>query len=347
MQIQRVGACEWERLRVIRLAALADAPGAFSSTFEREAGWPRESWQAWAGSSEEGTRQRTFIADEAGAWLGIATGAVNHRRAGAVLYSMWVAPTARRRGIGRRLVEAVIDWARSRDLPAIWLWVTEGNHAADHLYRTHGFVRSGRDEDGAQELVLWLADRPTVSRAGPVADFLYGLCVILLPEPVNTLVGRLRQRFDPVSAAFVPPHITVSQPLAVPLVGARTRRLRHIAHEFAPFGVAYGPARTFPESIVDYLAVEPQSAILAIRNRLHETGWFRLDMPHTDDFVAHITIREHAGAVDNDPGGIHEAVDDAVKPGTFRCGALAVLAPGSTDRFRPIARFRLGPSHTP
>ena len=324
MQIRRVTSGDWEQLRTIRLAALADAPDAFSSTFEHEVAWPSESWRMWAASSDAGDRQATFIAEGTGAWLGIATGAVHRWRAGAILYAMWVDPDARRQGVGRQLVEAVVAWARSRDLPAIWLWVADGNEPAVALYATLGFVRSGRIESDAHELVLPLTELPAPPD-GPLADFHLGTLAILLPEPLTTRVGELRRRFDPVSAAVAPPHITLTQPLAVPLTEARLRRITDIAGSFPSFDIGYGPARTFADSAVVYLAVEPADRLEELRGRLHGTGWFRLDLPHTDDFVPHITIREFGdpNAIPSDD--LRERLDAAVGSGSFRCTDVAVL----------------------
>ena len=56
---------------------------------------------------------------------------------------MWVAPSARSGGIGRRLVTAVVDWARTIDADRVELWVTDGNEPARRLYARHGFVVTG------------------------------------------------------------------------------------------------------------------------------------------------------------------------------------------------------------
>ncbi|WP_420635294.1 ribosomal protein S18-alanine N-acetyltransferase [Candidatus Palauibacter sp.] len=55
-----------------------------------------------------------------------------------------VASAARRRGIGTRLVEAVLSEARLRGARQIILDVREGNRSAQSLYRGHGFDIVGR-----------------------------------------------------------------------------------------------------------------------------------------------------------------------------------------------------------
>jgi ribosomal protein S18 acetylase RimI-like enzyme len=61
----------------------------------------------------------------------------------AALTSLWVDPRFRGRGVGTALIDAVVDWARHRDLSQVLLWVTEGNQHAEALYLRNGFVRTG------------------------------------------------------------------------------------------------------------------------------------------------------------------------------------------------------------
>lgn len=55
-----------------------------------------------------------------------------------------VLPEARRQGIGRALVEALIEEAKARDLVCLHLEVREGNEGARRLYEALGFVTDGR-----------------------------------------------------------------------------------------------------------------------------------------------------------------------------------------------------------
>jgi ribosomal protein S18 acetylase RimI-like enzyme len=58
------------------------------------------------------------------------------------LLSMWVAPTHRRAGVGRSLVEAVIGWARAMNVRTMHLLVTSNNAGAIEFYRRLGFART-------------------------------------------------------------------------------------------------------------------------------------------------------------------------------------------------------------
>lgn len=59
------------------------------------------------------------------------------------LISMWVAPTARGRGVGDALVHEVERWGCSEGAHTLRLRVADGNRAASELYQRHGFRHTG------------------------------------------------------------------------------------------------------------------------------------------------------------------------------------------------------------
>jgi len=59
---------------------------------------------------------------------------------------MYVAPEARAQGLGRQLVQAVLDAARQRPgLRVVQLTVTQGNEGAQALYARCGFQVFGQE----------------------------------------------------------------------------------------------------------------------------------------------------------------------------------------------------------
>jgi len=175
--VRQITTDDWELMRDVRLAALADAPSAFGSSYAREARFTEEQWR---GRINE--RSVTFFAhdDSAGpaaaasaaladaepagkgpANQGPATGpagtgpdrALPAGLAGvyvedgeADLVSMWVRPSARRLGVGEALVEAAAAWARDHGYQALFLWVTESNMPARRLYEQLGFTLTGESQ---------------------------------------------------------------------------------------------------------------------------------------------------------------------------------------------------------
>jgi GNAT superfamily N-acetyltransferase len=143
VEIRRIRADEGERLRDVRLRALQDAPGAFSSTFEQSRHRPRAEWDDMAANGSSGEKRAMFIAEPAdgrGPFLGLAGGFSAESRPGSIeLISMWVDPVTRGAGLGTRLVGAVAGWARAGGARQVELWVVEENDLAIALYRRCGF----------------------------------------------------------------------------------------------------------------------------------------------------------------------------------------------------------------
>jgi ribosomal protein S18 acetylase RimI-like enzyme len=62
------------------------------------------------------------------------------------LTSMWVSPEVRRIGLGTRLVQHALNWARSCGAVRVHLWVTVGNEPAERLYDGLGFIATGEEQ---------------------------------------------------------------------------------------------------------------------------------------------------------------------------------------------------------
>jgi ribosomal protein S18 acetylase RimI-like enzyme len=129
---------DWERLRSIRLRALRDAPDAFGTTLDAAVAQSPESW------SKQILAMSTFIATSDGVDVGVVRCAPDTTSTEtAWLISMWVAPEARRRGIGAALADAVTEHARSRGMARLLLDVRDDNEPAIALYAGKGFKRTG------------------------------------------------------------------------------------------------------------------------------------------------------------------------------------------------------------
>lgn len=130
---------DWAAVRRVRLAALADAPSAFWSSFEEEVGQSEQQWR------ERIARGLKLLALDGERVVGHAGGFVPTDRPDDVeLVAMWVDPAARGRGIGAALIEALADWAESIGSTRLHLWVEEKNAAAYGLYRRRGFEPTGQ-----------------------------------------------------------------------------------------------------------------------------------------------------------------------------------------------------------
>ncbi|PJJ03637.1 ribosomal protein S18 acetylase RimI-like enzyme [Streptomyces sp. 2333.5] len=172
--IRPVKAQEWQRLRELRMAALADpvARVAFNETLEEAAGQPDELWQSRAARSEEGVAPMTFIGEASdGSWGGMVVVLVetDEEVPQTHLVGVYVRPEHRGTGLARELFRAAIGWSWGLAKPAVErvrLWVHEENGRAEAFYRALGFVETGLTsadpKDPAaleRELVLKRGDR--------------------------------------------------------------------------------------------------------------------------------------------------------------------------------------------
>jgi GNAT superfamily N-acetyltransferase len=130
---------DWQLVRQVRLASLAESPHAFTSTHAREVAFDESAWQ------DRATTCRWFVAVEDGATIGVAGGLDGSTDDPGTreLVGMWVAPLHRGRGIARQLLDAVSDWARSDGASLLSLGVREGNDGAREAYLRLGMHPSG------------------------------------------------------------------------------------------------------------------------------------------------------------------------------------------------------------
>jgi len=126
----------------VRLRALLDAPTAFSSTYAKESQFPDEEWMKrsvrW---SSDGSV--AFLAMDVVVGCGII-GAYEENAQCAQVISMWVDPEFRRAGVGKALIDAVVDWAGSRAVRELKLMVTSVNQGAIAFYKRLGFRMTGK-----------------------------------------------------------------------------------------------------------------------------------------------------------------------------------------------------------
>jgi ribosomal protein S18 acetylase RimI-like enzyme len=104
---------------------------------EEEQRRPEEDWRS-AG------RMPIFVAIREGKWVGMAGCFAAPSDQAAVVWGMWVEPESRRSGLGKRLLEAAMGWARSEGFHRVRLSVAEANVEAAELYRGAGFTPTGK-----------------------------------------------------------------------------------------------------------------------------------------------------------------------------------------------------------
>jgi GNAT superfamily N-acetyltransferase len=142
-QVRQLVREEWSLLRDLRLAALTDAPDQFGETRVLALQRSVQEWIDLTGCDAPGAASCTNIAEIDGVAVGMAF-AIQDGTDGATgrLGGMWVAPNARRTGIGTALIGAVLDWSRNAEMRRVRLWVVPST-AAEKLYRRAQFIATG------------------------------------------------------------------------------------------------------------------------------------------------------------------------------------------------------------
>lgn len=137
IQIRRLDPSSWITYREVRLAALADSPGAFGTTLEQAS---RRTDAEWRASLVD---RVNFVAFDAGRPVGLVSGIRGPEPGCAELISMWVAPAHRRHAVGKQLVREVVAWARGEGYRTLALTVVDANDGARALYQRLGFAPTG------------------------------------------------------------------------------------------------------------------------------------------------------------------------------------------------------------
>jgi ribosomal protein S18 acetylase RimI-like enzyme len=154
-------------LRTLRLHALRDAPDSFMSTYEAE------SLESVSVTAER--LRRTADAKDSGVLGAIEDGALvgmlgmvrdsgrkaSHR---ALLWGMYVAEEARKRGIGRALLDAAIARLGAAGVEQLHLTVSTNADPARRLYRRVGFALIGTVREAMKDGERYIDDDLMVLR---------------------------------------------------------------------------------------------------------------------------------------------------------------------------------------
>jgi ribosomal protein S18 acetylase RimI-like enzyme len=137
--IREIAPDDWQRLREVRLRALAADPYAFLETHADALAFPEQRWQERATPDDEGT---SFVHERGGRFDGMVSCFVADDPKTVFLVGMWVAPELRGTGVAAELVESVLGWARDHQADRVCLSVEPENFRAARLYEKCSFLET-------------------------------------------------------------------------------------------------------------------------------------------------------------------------------------------------------------
>ncbi|WP_454675388.1 N-acetyltransferase family protein [Achromobacter pestifer] len=146
--VRRLTASDAPSLRQLRLEALVETPESFGSSYEEEHTLTLEDIRGWITPLDDGAMFGLFVDDTLAGIVGVGRQRKLKTRHKAHIWSMYVAPAQRRRGLGRLLMHAAIAHAQTmRGIRQVQLSVTANNAGAATLYAGLGFTEYGRERE--------------------------------------------------------------------------------------------------------------------------------------------------------------------------------------------------------
>lgn len=142
IQIRLLEADQWPLYKVMRIAALKDAPYAFSSTLEGALARSDAEWISLVSRYAGDTISISYLAFCGSTACGMAA-CVDHGEE-TEMFAVWVDPKFRRMGIGVGLIDYALHWSIARGARKITVGVYSDNPGGIALYRYAGFNHQGR-----------------------------------------------------------------------------------------------------------------------------------------------------------------------------------------------------------
>jgi RimJ/RimL family protein N-acetyltransferase len=130
--VTRLVESDWRVFAILRLRALTDTLGSNDRQYREEMAFTATQWRRRLRAHA----QFAVLVDDHLVGL---IGAQRQTAEAVYLYSLWLEPGMRGRGLGHDLVSAAVDWARSQRARIVTLRVDVANAAARGVYEQLGF----------------------------------------------------------------------------------------------------------------------------------------------------------------------------------------------------------------
>jgi 2'-5' RNA ligase len=169
----------------------------------------------------------------------------------------------------------------------------------------------------------------------------HGLFVIWPPKKVSTAVNKLKSRYDPLSCSYIEAHVTLTQPFLKEPAPSVLKAIEKVIGEFPAFTINFGPIDVFENSTVIKYNIQPAKNILALREKLHQEGYFDLSLPFTEGFIPHMTISESGIKDKISARELAQKLNKENDGGSFICEEVAYVRPDDKFHFETMKKFQL------
>ena len=176
-------------------------------------------------------------------------------------------------------------------------------------------------------------------------SYQFGTIVIWPPDEVRNFVNQQRSTYDPLSQSYSEAHISVTQPLQKHLSENEWNQVKKIVGNYEIFQVEFGPVNSFLPYPCIWYEIEPHQRVLELRQALHQTNFFNLDLPHTEDFIPHMTITEGLSGPTVDKNLLEQLRKESRRD-SFPCQELTCIVPDQQFCFTNVKTLPLAPEKT-
>ena len=152
---------DWEQVRAIYLEGVREG----NSTFETEA----PSWEEWDEAHHKSPRLVMRASDRVLGWAAVSPVSKRRVYSGVAEVSVYVTESARGKGIGRALLEALIEASEEAGMWTLQASIFPENEASIELHLKCGFREVGRRERIARLHGVW-RDTILFERRGPLVN---------------------------------------------------------------------------------------------------------------------------------------------------------------------------------
>lgn len=142
--VRRIRAAEGGLLRQVRIDAIAESPGDFTTRLADARDRPAEAWDRVAEVHASADDQATWFAEVDGEMAGMIS-AFRTEDGAVTMTSLWSTPGHRRAGVADVLVETVQGWAYAGGAVEVRQWLVERNAHARAFHESLGFAPTGSE----------------------------------------------------------------------------------------------------------------------------------------------------------------------------------------------------------